>query len=87
MAIFVFCVIEGRSMDIDIIQQLNESWFGNVASFFDSFGVWLSIIFFIALCFAVFLSLMFYTYRINEKSKQKIDNLRREKKVCQRLVC
>lgn len=64
----------------NIIEKIDDGWFGIIASFFSNIFTWLTILGIIILCVAVVITIARYRKRVNRKSKEKIDQLVKEKK-------
>lgn len=64
----------------NIIEKIDDGWFGIIASFFSNMFTWLAILGIIILCIAVVITIARYRKRVNGKSKEKIDQLVKEKK-------
>lgn len=69
-----------KESEKNIIEKIDEGWFGSIASFFSNMFTWLTVLGIIILCIAVVITIALYTKRVNEKSKEKIDKLVKEKK-------
>lgn len=63
-----------------IIEKIDDGWFGIIASFFSNMFTWITILGIIILCIAVVITIARYRKRVNGKSKEKIDQLVKEKK-------
>ncbi|MDZ5726784.1 hypothetical protein [Acetobacterium sp. K1/6] len=64
----------------NIIEKIDDGWFGIIASLFSNMFTWLAILGIIILCIAVVITIARYRKRVNGKSKEKIDQLVKEKK-------
>lgn len=80
MWIILFSAAPTQESEKNIIEKIDEGWFGSIASFFSNVFTLISVLGIIILCIAVVITIARYTKRVNDKSKDKINKLVKEKK-------